>query len=336
MRVAILAIDGMRGFDLSIAIEVFGSGAVDGAPANEVSVVGPADPVTLTGGMAAPTRPLATASDADLVVVPGFADLDASLAGFDDADGVAAVAALVDAHSRGAQLVSLCTGAFLLARTGLLDGARATTHWRHAARLQSLHPEIRVDATAIYLHDPARRLWTSAGVTAGVDTCLAIVRHVHGAAAAAAVARSMVIPVARSGGQAQFVPPRARPTDLPDAGFDRLRELVGSDLSAPWPLSRLAAAAHVSPRTLQRHFAALGLRPSGWLVGQRVVAAQELLESSRLSVEQVAGRVGFGSADLLRKHFVRLVSVSPTAYRAAFQRSDPVDVPEPSGRHGAG
>ncbi len=323
MQVAVVVLEGMRGFDLSIATEVFGSSAVDGVQLDRTSLIGPQASVALAGGLTVSARPLEELAGVDLVVVPGFADLDTSLTSLDDPDGAATVAALVRAHSRGAQLASLCTGAFLLARTGLLDGTRATTHWRHAARLQTLHPEIRVDASAIYLHDAPRRLWTSAGVTAGVDTCLAIVRYVHGATAAAAVARSMVMPVSRSGGQAQFVPPHSRPTDLPAAAFDRLREQVSVDLSSPWPLSRLAATAHVSPRTLQRRFAELGLLPSEWLIEQRVVAAQELLESSRLSVEQIAARVGFGSADLLRKHFGRRVSVAPTRYRASFQRTDP-------------
>jgi transcriptional regulator GlxA family with amidase domain len=321
MKVAVLLLDGMRSFDLAIAVETFTSGPEDGAPAHEVVLAGPNSPVQLAGGLTAPVAPLAAIEGAELIIIPGFEDLPAAIASFAEPAAVAAVEALRAHHQAGAELASLCTGAFLLARTGLLDGAVATTHWHFTELLAELHPAMLVDPKVIYLHDAQRRLWSSAGVTAGVDMCLAILRRWHGAAAAAIVARSMVLASSREGQQAQFVPPRSRDVELPGAQFDRLRHQVAQDLHRSWPLAELAATAQVSPRTLQRRFAELGLSPSSWLIEQRVVAAQELLESTRLSVEEVATRVGFGSSDLLRKHFGRVVSTSPSRYRESFQRS---------------
>jgi AraC family transcriptional activator FtrA len=320
MHVGLLILEGMRSFDVAIAVEVFSSGVADGAPRNEVVLAGPRPSVQLSGGLRAQVEPLDALATAELILIPGFAKIETRLPDFDGPDVRTAVTWLRAQHARGATLAALCTGTFLLAETGLLDGSSATTHWRHAERLALRYPQVRVDPAVIHLHDDQRRLWTSAGVTAGVDMCLALIRHFHGAAAAAIVARSMVLPVSRSGGQAQFIPPRVSGRELPGAELDRLRHAVAGDLASPWPNARLAATAGVAGRTLQRRFAELGISPSQWLIEQRVVAAQELLESSDLSVEQIAGRVGFGSADLLRKHFAARVSVSPSRYRESFRQ----------------
>lgn len=320
MLVGVLLLPRMRSFDVAIAIEVFSSGVADGAPRNEVVLAGPSSPVPLSGGLRTEVEPLAALDRAELILIPGFDQIASVLADFDGAEIQEAAAWLRAQHARGATLAALCTGTFLLAETGLLDGSSATTHWRHAGRLAARRPAVRVDPAVIHLHDAERKLWTSAGVTAGVDMCLAIVRHFHGTAAAATVARSMVLPVSRSGGQAQFIPPRVGREDLPGADLDRLQQAVSAELGRRWTLERLAVAAQVSPRTLQRRFADLGISPSRWLIDQRVVAAQELLESSDLSIEQIAGRVGFGSADLFRKHFRARVSVAPSRYRETFRQ----------------
>jgi AraC family transcriptional regulator, transcriptional activator FtrA len=336
MKVAILLLEGMRSYDVAIAAETFASGRADAAPRNDVVLVGPQSPVHLAGGLSTPVDELNALADAELILIPGFEDLSTAIESFEQPAALAAIEALRSRHHAGVEIASLCTGAFLLARTGLLDGTAATTHWRYAEDLAKLHPAVRIDPRVIYLHDAQRRLWSSAGVTAGVDLCLAILRHRYGAAAAAIVARSMVLPGSRSGGQAQFIPPRSRDRDLPGTEFDLLRQAVTTDLAAPWPLAKLSSVAGVSPRTLQRRFAELSLSPSGWLIEQRVTASQELLESTHLSVEQVASRVGFGSADLLRKHFSRAVSVSPSRYRESFQRLPDDDEPSEARRSRAG
>lgn len=322
MLVGLLLLDGMRSFDVAIAMEVFSSGVADGAPRNDVVLAGPAPSgsVQLSGGLRTQVAPLDALERAELILIPGMHKIETALARFTDADVQASLPWLRDQHARGATVAALCTGTFVLAATGLLDGGRATTHWRHTDRLARLHPRIRVDPAVIHLHDADAGLWTSAGATAGVDMCLALVRHFHGAAAAAAVARSMVLPVSRSGGQAQFIPPRAAGRELPGAELDLLKQAVAADLAGHWPNARLAATAGIAGRTLQRRFAELGISPSQWLIEQRVVAAQELLESSELSIEQIARRVGFGSADLLRKHFAARVSVAPSRYRESFRQ----------------
>lgn len=323
MKVAVLLLSGMRLYDLAIAVEVFQSRAQDHLPPNQVELVGPTSPAQLAGGITIPVTPLEDCTDPDVVLIPGFDDVASTLATPAGPAAAAALDFLRARHASGVELASLCTGAFLLAESGLLDGVRATTHWRYAPALQERHRSIQVDPDVIYVHDAGRRLWTSAGVTAGVDMCLAIAQSHLGAATAAAMARSMVLPVTRSGGQAQYVPPRARDRDLPGADLDRLRIAVHQDLTAEWTVARLAITAGLSRRTLQRRFTELGLSPTAWLIEQRVAAAQELLESTTAGVEQIAAQVGFGSSDAMRKHFQRLVSVSPSRYREAFGLARP-------------
>jgi len=320
MRVALLLLDGMRGFDVAAALEVFADHRTDRAvPADDVHRVGVSDHVELEHGLVLRTEALEVATRADLVIVPGFADVRSTLASLDPGTAAAAVGVLCSAHAAGAQVASLCTGAFLLARSGLLDGTVATTHWRYCDLLRAAHPRVRVDANVLYTHDDERRVWTSAGVTAGIDLCLAILAREHGAAAAAAVARSMVLPATRPGGQAQYVPLRHRRGETLGGEFEGLRTLVRQDLARPWTLADLARASHLAPRTLQRRFGTeAGVSPTRWLLEERVTAARELLEVSGLTVDQIAQRVGFGSADLLRKHFTARLSIPPTRYREAF------------------
>lgn len=333
MLIAILVLDGMRAFDVTATLEVFNDDRRDrGVPRDEVVAVSPEPAPRLEHGLRIDVAPLGAAHGADLVIVPGFADPLAALGPDRDASVAAALEALVHLHDAGARLAPLCTGVFLLARTGLLDGRTATTHWRSLAHLRERHPAVRVDPDVLYTHDPERRVWTSAGVTAGIDACLAILADVHGASAAAAVARSLVLPGVRSGGQAQFVPPRYRPDELGGAEFEHLRAMVRGRLQESWPLEALARVAGLSPRTLQRRFRAeTGLTPGRWLIRERVVEAQELLERTALPVEVVAARVGFSSADLLRKHFTATGAGSPSAYRRRFARAATSSPPDRSG-----
>jgi AraC family transcriptional activator FtrA len=322
MNVVVVLLAGMRSYDVSVALEVFAADRSHvGVPPNVVKLVAPTSRVRLEHGMFVETGPLAAAPSADLVIVPGFADLTSSLKDLDDPPAAAVVEALRSAHLAGAQIASLCSGAFLLANTGLLDGSTATTHWSYCDLLRTLHPRVQVEQNVLYTHDGERRLWTSAGVSAGADACLAILSDHHGAAAAASVARSMVLPAVRLGGQAQYVPVRRRPEERVGAQFENLRALVRADLTRPWTLAALARAANSTPRTLQRRFTEeAAMTPSQWLRVERLAAARELLENSELTIEQIAHRVGFGGADLLRKHFGAQLTISPSRYREAFSR----------------
>lgn len=353
MKVRVVLLPGMRGFDLCAALEVFGGDRRDrGVPLNDVAAVSPSPEPELEGGLRIRALPLQEADGADLLVIPGFADplgavdpdvvravsggggVASSAAAREDAarpgtarsgvvrdDVVRAAALVLRLHSSGTHIASLCTGAFLLAATGLLDGADATTHWRFCDELQRRHKRVRVDPKVLYTHDAARRLWTSAGVAAGIDACLAILAQECGSAAAAAVARSMVLPAVRPGGQAQFIPPLRGETEGRASEGEELRAAILRDLAAPWTAQTMADCAHASPRTLHRRFLTeTGMPPIRWLISRRVAAAQELLETTALGVEQIASRVGFGGAVSMRKHFVASVGVPPIEYRRAFQR----------------
>lgn len=360
MKVRVIALAGMRGFDVCAALEVFGGDRRDrGVPLNDVAAVSPSPEPELEGGLRIRALPLEEADGADLLLIPGFADPlgavhadvargvpggrdvhlpaasreDAArlgvarpgVAGSDvvRADVGRAIALVLRLHGAGTRIASLCTGAFLLAATGLLDGADATTHWHFCDELQRRHKRVRVDPKALYTHDVERRLWTSAGVAAGIDACLAILAQERGSAAAAAVARSMVLPAVRPGGQAQFIPPLRGETEGKASEGEALRGAILRDLAFPWTAQAMADRAHASPRTLHRRFLAeTGMPPIQWLVSRRVAAAQELLETTALGVEQIASRVGFGGAVSMRKHFVASVGVPPTEYRRAFQRGD--------------
>ncbi|HET6546859.1 MAG TPA: helix-turn-helix domain-containing protein [Solirubrobacter sp.] len=243
---------------------------------------------------------------ADTVVVPGWT-LEPS---------AAAVTAVRVAHERGARLVSICSGVFLLAAAGLLDGREAATHWRYAQALAERHPAVRVNADVLYVD--GGDVLTSAGSAAGIDLCLHVVRCDHGAAIANAVARRLVIPPHRDGGQAQLIelPVPARPADDPIAA---VMAWALARLDEPLDLATLAGRAYMSVRTFTRRFRrATGMTPGRWLLEQRVRASLPLLEADDEPIETVATRVGFGSAATYRHHFAAIMRTSPTAYRRAF------------------
>ncbi len=321
MRVAVVLLDGARAFDVAVVCEVFGRDrTMHGVPRTETVLVAPRRQVALDHAMTARAQPLSAAAEADLVLVPGFWDLGAVLEAQDDPHHVRARQAVVAAHERGAEVASLCLGAFWLARTGLLDGTEVTTHWSQGRSLARLYPNVTVRENVLYTHDPLRRVWTGAGVTAALDLCLAVLASWCGAAAAAVVARFLVLPAQRTGGQAQFVPPRFGRDDTASGALATMQSRVRQDVARPWTLADLARAAGTSTRTLQRRCAEqTGMSPQAWLTVERVEAAKELLQATVLSVEEVARRVGFLHADLLRKHFVAAVGVAPTAYRTAFK-----------------
>jgi transcriptional regulator GlxA family with amidase domain len=225
--------------------------------------------------------------------------------------------ALRAAHRRGARLVSLCTGAFTLAAAGLLAGRPATTHWRSAERLAREHPDVQVRPDVLYVDDGD--ILTSAGAAASMDLCLHVVRCDHGSEIANALARRVVVPPHRDGGQAQFVDqPMPRPAETDDL-FHETLTWMESHLAEPLTVEVLARHAAMSPRTFARRFrAATGSTPHRWLRHQRVALAQRLLETTDLPVDVVAQRSGFGTAANLRQHFQRAVRTSPVAYRRTF------------------
>ncbi|WP_243712977.1 helix-turn-helix domain-containing protein [Actinomadura sp. 6K520] len=316
--VAVLALDGVVPFDLSVPGQVFGTTTTSGdVPLYEVRAC------TVPGGVRTSPRfgsmrvetpfRLATLATADTIVVPGHEDVRA--------DPPAEVLdALRDAAARGARIASICVGAFLLAAAGLLDGRRATTHWRYARSLARRYPEVEVDPSVLYVD--GGQVLTSAGVAAGVDLCLHIVRRDHGSATAARTARRIIMPPQRDGGQAQYI----RHEDPPDgeASLQRTLAWLEANLHRPLTLDDIARHASVSVRTLTRRFREqAGTTPLQWLSRARVHRAQQLLESTDLPVERVAAEAGFGSPVTLRAHFARRVGASPLAYRGAFRTREP-------------
>ncbi|MBA2449189.1 MAG: helix-turn-helix domain-containing protein [Chloroflexi bacterium] len=316
-RVGVLALDGVIPFDLGIPARVFGA-ARDATGARLYEV--------FTCALAA--RPVRTSQDmtlvvdrderalalADTVVIATHELESGSLA----TSGVlpADVAAALGHVRSDARLVSICTGSFVLAAAGLLDGRLATTHWLETARFQRLFPKVRVDPDVLFVDDG--RILTSAGAAAGIDLCLHIIRSDHGSEIASAAARRCVVPPWREGGQAQFIEhPVPEATDTTTAAA---RTWALERLDQSLSLADLAATAHVSVRTLTRRFRAeVGTSPTRWLIQQRVDRARRLLEISELPVEAIAHETGFGTAASLRQHLRDAIGVSPTAYRKTFR-----------------
>ncbi|WSQ66348.1 helix-turn-helix domain-containing protein [Streptomyces sp. NBC_01216] len=319
-RIALITFPGIRAFDVSVVTEVWGSERDSPAlPPFELRRVAsdPDVPIPLRGGLTlTPDRALDWLPRADLVLVPGIEDADADVP-------APVLDALRRAHTAGTPVASLCAGAFVLARAGLLDGRRAVTHWNLAATLAARHPTVAVEADALFIEDSG--VWTSAGTAAGIDLCLHLVRTAHGAEAAAAIARSMVTAPFRTGTQAQFI---EHPTPRADRDADALADVrahVLAHLDAPHTVASLAARAGMSPRSFARHFqATTGTTPLHWLIGRRVAAAQKLLERTDHPLPEVARRAGFGSEVTMRQHFATHLATSPRDYRNAFRR--------PSGR----
>ena len=309
--VAALVYDGIGTFELGIVIEVFG------LPRPEqpdwyrflVCAIEPG-PLRAVGGLtiAAPGG-LADLRRADLIIVPGWRAAR-------EPPPARLLDAIRAAHRRGARVASICSGVFVLAAAGLLAGRRATTHWRYTAALAQQYPDICVEPDVLYVDEGS--ILTSAGSAAGLDLCLHIVRRDRGARVANQVARRLVIPPHREGGQKQFLD---RP--VPEAGepaFAAMFDWARAHLDRAIPVATLARRAHMSLRTFMRRFhAATGTSPGRWLLLARLARARELLETTALDIERVTAACGFGSADTLRHHFRRELRTSPSRYRATFR-----------------
>jgi len=310
LRVALALTDGVPVFDAAIPCEVFGK-ARDSfiEPWYDFVVCAPGGAGVGDWFRTETAHRLDELARADLVIVPARHDPRPAVE-------PELVAALRDAHAAGATIASICTGAFALAAAGLLDGREAATHWMYADLLAARHPELTVRPDVLFIDDGD--VLTSAGTTAGIDLCLHLVRRHRGAAVANALARRLVAPPHRSGGQAQYIE-----APVPEAGADALSDLLAwadERLDTRITVADLAARAHVSTRHLTRRFQAeLGTTPLRWLLARRVQRAQELLERTELGVDRIADLTGMGSAATLRRHFGRALGVPPDAYRRTFR-----------------
>ena len=314
-RVAVFLLPPVVGFDAAIAPTLFSSATDgDGNALYDVVTCGLTDgPVTATAGFdVLPSAGPEALATADTVVIPGTRFRSARVDGVLPADVTAALALI----RPGTRLVSICTGAFVLAAAGLLDGRPATTHWKFADALRRLYPEVRVDENVLFVDDGD--VLTSAGLAAGIDLCLHLIRSDHGALVANAVARYCVVPPWREGGQAQFID---RQVPEPDHySTAATREWALRHLDEELTVQRLARHAKMSPRTFNRRFREeTGQSPGMWVRRRRVDRARELLESQDLPVDEVARLSGLGSGGNLRHHLRRGVGMSPSSYRKVYQ-----------------
>jgi AraC family transcriptional activator FtrA len=311
--VATVVYDAVNPFELAVATEVFGFERPELCiPWYRFLICAEESRPTRTaiGFLLTTPYSLEHLSEADTIIVPssrpGIVPVSEAL-----------LAALRQSYQRGARIISFCTGTFLLAAAGLLDGRRVTTHWAWAAELARLYPSVQVDAHKLYIDEG--QILTSAGTAAAIDLSLYVVRQDYGAEIAAAVARRMVVPLHRDGGQAQYIETPILST--PDEGtpFAAILAWIAAHLHEDLTVEQMAAQAVMSPRTFARRFrATLGTTPHQWLLQQRIVMAQRLLETTNETIEHIAGCCGFGSATALRLHFQRLLHTSPQAYRSAF------------------
>jgi AraC family transcriptional regulator, transcriptional activator FtrA len=317
--VVALAYPGLCAFEFSCAAEVFGLSRPEvgaGWYRFETCALGGRSVTGQYGIRMKPAGGLDRLAAAGTIIIPGWQGIDVPVP-------EAIVDGLRKAHARGARLVSICSGAFVLAAAGLLDGRRATTHWRYAELLRSRYPKIRVDPRVLYVD--AGQLLTSAGSAAGLDLCLHLVRRDYGPAVANQVARRLVIAPHRDGGQAQFLERPVERAPQPRS-ISALMDTIRRRLAQPLRIGELARLAAMSERTFMRRFrAATGLSPADWITRVRVDEARDLLESTALSIDVIAERCGLGTATTLRHHFRKKVGIGPIEYRKRFsQASRPV------------
>jgi AraC family transcriptional regulator, transcriptional activator FtrA len=312
-HVAVIAYDRLCTFEFGIAVEIFG------LPRPEITVpwytfrvcsLDPGD-VRATGGVTVRVENgLDALHRAGTVVLPGWRDPD-------ELPPARLVQALRRAYARGARIVTICSGVFVLAAAGLVDGKRVTTHWRYVDRLRERYPKLRVEPDVLYVEDG--RILTSAGSAAGIDACLHLVRSDYGADVAHQVARRLVMPPQRDGGQRQYIPAQIKET--PTCGLTPTLEWMQRRLAEPLSVDVLARRSAMSPRTFARRFRdATGTTPHHWLTHQRVLAAQRRLETSDESIDAIAEAVGLQTAATLRHHFARTLCTTPTAYRRRFSK----------------
>lgn len=320
--VAVIVQEGFAPFEFGLACEAFGlDRSDDGITPFDFRIVTP-EPGAIGSNMAFSINvehDLAFADEADLVVVTPiprstWSSIDPRV-----------TAVLRRAAARGAWVLSVCSGSFVVAASGILDGRRATTHWMYADRMAAMYPEIDVDPDVLYVQDG--RIITSAGTAAGLDACLHLLRQELGAEVANRIARRMVVPPQRDGGQAQFID-----KPLPQVASLSLAPVTDwmvQNLRLDLTVDQLAARAHMSSRTFARRFKAdFGATPAAWLARQRLIHAQRLLEKTDLGLDRIAWEAGFGSAAVLRQNFARTLGTTPTAYRATFScRMDEAQMP---------
>ena len=317
ISVAVLVLDGVVAFDVGTACQILGAArGIDERRLYRIRVCGTGPVRTTSGFTITPDYDLTELATAETVVVPGV-DAGGPVTDGTLPDDVRE--ALVAAAARGARIVSICTGASVLAAAGLLDGRPAATHWRWAKRIGGLYPRVRWNFDVLFVDDDD--ILTSAGVGAGIDLCLHIVRTDFGSEVANRAARRCVVPPWRDGGQAQFI---ERPVPAAGGPATELTRAWALDrLAEPVTLEDMAGHARMSVRTFTRHFRSeTGLSPRQWLLRQRIAHAQLLLESTDLGVETVARRAGLGSATALRQHLQAAIGVAPTAYRRTFRQPD--------------
>ncbi|MCU1659114.1 MAG: AraC family transcriptional regulator [Pseudonocardiales bacterium] len=313
-NVAIVALPGVQPFELGVAWEGFGIDRSDeGVPIFDCAVVAMTNNVPTAAGFSLSTpHRLDRAREADLVIVPANVERTGQAGPVLDL--------LRESVARGAKVMSVCSGAFVLGAAGLLDGRECTTHWRYARELSERFPRARVDPDVLFVCDGP--VLTSAGTAAGLDLCLHIIRSEYGEEIARKVARRMVMPPHRDGGQAQYIdaPIRNRPADTLAPLLDQL----GGELADEHTIESLAARAAMSARTFARRFKdETGTTPHLWLTRQRLLLARRMLEEGDDPIDAVAAECGFGTGAMLRHHFSKIVGVSPAAYRRSFRHRRP-------------
>lgn len=312
--VAVLIYDAVNPFELGVATDIFGFERPElGVRWYRFLICADEPrPIRSSVGLLLTTPyTLEHANTADTIIVPG------------SRPGMVPVSetlleTLRQSYQRGVRLIALCTGTFLLAAAGLLDGRCVTTHWAWATQLAKQYPQVHVDPRKLYIDDG--QILTSAGTTAAIDLSLHVVRQDYGAEIATAIARRMVAPLHREGGQAQYIEMPFPPLSLKEEPFDATLAWIIDHLQEQLTVEQMAAQAMMSPRTFARHFqATLGTTPYQWVLRQRIVLAQRWLETTDKTIEEVASRCGFSSATTLRLHFQRLLRIPPQRYRSVFQ-----------------
>ncbi len=309
-KVCILAYDGLCTFEYSMAVEIFAQYRPEYTDWYDCHIIAVDDkPIRGLGNVIIDAETdLAQLADADLIIIPGWR-------GSERLTPPHLRKALIDAHQNGVRIASICSGVFVLAACGLVDKLKVTTHWKYVQEFRDLYPDIFVDPNVLYIDNGD--ILTSAGSVAGIDMCLHIIRSDYGVARANEVARRLVVPAHRDGGQAQYI---ARPISHGYRGniaklLDTIREELGED----WKIGRMAELCNTSPRTLQRRFRnATGLSPHAWITRERVELAKDLLETTDLNIEKIAEITGLKTPETLRHHFKGLTGASPTKFRSKF------------------
>lgn len=308
-KIVLLAIPGIAPFEFGVVCEVFGiDRTATGGPRFEfeIATADPGPVRTSLGFTMNISQNLDVAATADLIAVPAH-----EITGIDERY----LQVIRDAEARGAWVLSVCSGAFALAQAGILDGRRATTHWMHTDKLARWYPTTEVDPDVLFVED--RHVVTSAGTASGIDAALHIVRKEHGATAANVIARRMVVPPQRDGGQSQYIDNPVQ--DVTSDSFALVAQWMLDNLDQDLTVDQLARKALMSSRTFARRFRAeMGTTPAAWLNRQRMIRSQQLLEQTDRGLERIAQETGFGTAAVMRHHFVKVLQTTPTAYRRAF------------------